>query len=130
VQAREWNRNSDQREDLRQERTIDTHHEESGMDEILARKMLGTVVMVGVTIMNRREEVQGHEQYFGTVVRISETDGLIIRRGDTGEEMWLPPALDAYQRAASGEYRLNATGQVVVDPDFVATFTRYPPVTH
>lgn len=100
------------------------------MDETLAKQMLGTVVLVGVTIMNRRDEVEGHEQYFGTVLRISEEDGLIIRRGDTGEEMWLPPALDAYQRAASGEYRLKATGQVVVDPDYYATFTRYPPNTH
>jgi hypothetical protein len=100
------------------------------MDESLAQKMIGTTVLVGVTIMNRRDEVAGHEQYFGTVLRISEAGGLIIRRGDTGEEMWLPPALDAYQRAATGEYRCNATGQVVVDPDFLATFARYPPSTH
>lgn len=97
------------------------------MDEKIAKEMIGKVVLVGVTARNHGDEILGQEQYFGTVLRVSEEEGLIILRGDTGEEMWLPPALDHYEHAAPGEYRLRSTGQVVTNPDYLATFNRYPP---
>jgi hypothetical protein len=100
------------------------------MDEVLAKTMIGKVVLVSVTVRARDESILGEEQYFGTILRISEADGMIIRRGDTQEEMWLPPALDHYVPADPGEYRLRSTGQVVVDPDYLATWTRYPRTTH
>jgi hypothetical protein len=100
------------------------------MDNSSAMDMIGKVVLVGVTVRNRAEEVLREEQYYGTILRISEKDGLIIRRSDSGEEMWLPPALEWYKQAAPGEYRLRSTGQVVVNPDFLATFIRYQRETH
>lgn len=96
------------------------------MDESLIAEMIGKVVLVGVTVRSRKEEIIGQEQYFGTVLRISERDGLIIRRGDTGEELWLPPAIHLYEPAKPGEYRLRSTGQIVSNPDYVASFTKYP----
>ena len=44
----------------------------------------------------------------------------------SGEEEWLPPHLEAYQEAAEGEYRLRSTGEVVVDPDWLCTWTIHP----
>ena len=50
------------------------------MDEQLASEMIGKVVLVGVTMLNRNDEVLSQEQYFGTILRIYEEDGLIICR--------------------------------------------------
>ena len=50
------------------------------MDEQLASEMIGKVVLVGVTMLNRNDEVLSKEQYFGTILRINEEDGLIICR--------------------------------------------------
>ena len=97
------------------------------MDEQLASEMIGKVVLVGVTMLNRNDEVLSQEQYFGTILRINEEDGLIICRADTGAEMWLPPALEHYEPADLGEYRLRSTGHVVTNPDYLATFNCYPP---
>ncbi len=44
------------------------------MDENLAREMIGKVVLVGATVKNREEEILSYEQYFGTVIRISEKE--------------------------------------------------------
>ncbi len=41
--------------------------------------------------------------------------------------MWLPPALEHYEPADLGEYRLRSTGHVVSNPDYLATFNCYPP---
>lgn len=96
------------------------------MDERTAKEMIGKLVLVGVNEMSTEGAVLSQAQYYGIVLRISDKDGLIIAREDNGEEMWLPPALEYYERAEPGEYRLRSNGQVVTDPDYVATFDRYP----
>jgi len=35
----------------------------------------------------------------------------------------LPPEPEAYEPAPPGEYRLRSTGEVVVDPDYLTTWT-------
>lgn len=50
------------------------------MGEQLASEMIGKVVLVGVTMLNRNDEALSQEQYFGTILRINEEDGLIICR--------------------------------------------------
>jgi hypothetical protein len=44
----------------------------------------------------------------------------VIERADNGQRVSLPPQL---QEAEPGEYRLRATGEVVVDPDYFARWT-------
>lgn len=100
------------------------------IDPEKVKAMIGKVVLVGVTRRDRAEKIVGIEQYFGKVLRINLHEGLVISRGDTGEEMSLPPLLERYEEAKKGEYRLKATGLVVKDPDYLATWTLYPPVSH
>lgn len=40
-----------------------------------------------------------------------------------GEIFWLPPDVGPFQDAKPGEYKLRSTGEVVVDPDLLATWT-------
>jgi hypothetical protein len=89
--------------------------------------LLGKHVLVGVTWVAADGEVESSEQRHGLVVRCDETIVAIEPWGG-GELITLPPDLDAFQAAPPGQYRLRSTGEVVVDPDYTASWTvRRPP---
>ena len=94
-------------------------------DEAFAEKLLGAVVLVGIT----REGPDGvtQEQFFGTVER-ADADGIDIRLGGSraGESFFLPPDPGAFQPAPPGTYRLSGTGEVINDPDYTTTWTISP----
>jgi len=67
--------------------------------------------------------------FHGRVARASTAEGVILQTA-SGEEIWLPPDFDSYHPADPGEYRLRSTGEVVVNPDYTATWTVWPPDRH
>lgn len=91
---------------------------------ITAEELLGKHVLVGITRVDRNEEVVSQEQLHG---HVKEIGGSIRLQLSSGEDYQLPPDPGAFYPAAPGEYRLRATGEVVVDPDFIATWTIHPP---
>ena len=95
-------------------------------DDRAASMVIGKHVLVGVTYLSPADEVFGHEQFHGTIVRASN-DGIVVQLAGSEEERWLPPDLSRLESAAPGEYRLRSTGEVVVDPDFLSTWHVYPP---
>jgi hypothetical protein len=88
-----------------------------------AESLVGKTVLVGLTYVNAQHEAAEQRQYHGVIERADERDGFAVRRADTGELEWLPPDLRAFETAAPGEYRLRSTGEVVVDPDLLSTWT-------
>ncbi len=88
-----------------------------------AESLLGKTVLVGLTFVNEQDEALEQTQYHGFIESADERDGFAVRRADTGEVEWLPPDLRAFETAARGEYRLRSTGEVVVDPDLLSTWT-------
>jgi hypothetical protein len=79
--------------------------------------LLGSHVLVGLTYLRPDDELVRRLEFHGTVESVRE-DIIEVRRADNGDIFTLPPALDAFEPAAPGEYRLRSTGEVVVDPDF------------
>jgi hypothetical protein len=104
-----------------------SEHWEPYFDEEEAKAIIGKRLLVGVTHRNRNKEVTGVEQFHGEIIRASRTEGIILRLSGSGEERWLPPDLSRLEPAAPGNYRLKATGEIVVDPDFLSTWTVYSP---
>lgn len=92
------------------------------LDDAKAEEMIGKVVLVGVTRYGGDGQVQGLEQYAGTVLRISADEGVVLADEDDGHERYLPPMLDQYQRAEPGEYRMRNGGMIVVDPDYLTAW--------
>lgn len=78
---------------------------------------VGKRLLVGLTYVDVNEEVIGQEQFQGRIIEAREGE-VIVERADTGERVSLPPIL---QEAKPGEYRLRSTGEVVIDPDYLAT---------
>lgn len=89
----------------------------------LADYYTGKHILVGLTYKNGDGSIREKIQFDGHVVRITETDGILIYRRDTRTEFALPPDLSSIRPAAPGEYRLRSTGEVVKDPDLLTSWT-------
>jgi len=103
------------------------HDDRPRWDQRFADQLDGAVVLVGMTY----NEPSGKrvEQFFGTVIATHETEGvtLLLEGTRSGETFRLPPDLRAFFPAKPGSYRLRATGEIVVDPDFTTTWERNAP---
>lgn len=104
-----------------------SEHWEPHFDEEEAKAIIGKHLLVGVTHRSYNEEITGIEQFHGEVIRASHEEGIILRLSGSGEERWVPPDLSRLEPAAPGNYKLKASGEVVVNPDFLSTWNVYPP---
>ena len=95
-------------------------------DDDEALSLIGKRFLVGLTHRSHSEEILGYEQFHGEIIRASRDGGIIVLLHNS-EERWLPPDLSRIETAGPGEYRLKSTGEIVKDPDYVATWTVYPP---
>jgi len=70
-------------------------------------------------------------QMHGVIGLADSTEGvrLDLHGVKAGQTYWLPPQIDNFEPAAPGVYRLKETGEEVVDPDFVSTWTLHAPAT-
>jgi hypothetical protein len=87
-----------------------------------AARMVGKRVLVGITYVDGANRPIEQRQYHGTVESADERTGFAIRTDDRTLE-WLPPHIAAFSAAAPGEYRLRSTGEIVIDPDLLSTWT-------
>ncbi len=90
---------------------------------IVFEELIGKVMLVDLTYFDKGGERTGQIQVWGTVGRV-DVEGIYLTRS-TGEELQLPPDVSAVKRAKPGEYKLHSTGEVVVNPDFTATWNVY-----
>ncbi|OON59752.1 hypothetical protein B0920_20945 [Massilia sp. KIM] len=106
--------------------------DEPAWDEALARALAGARLMVGMTYLDVDGVVIGQRQFCARVRAVDPHDGILVEveGSGAGERLSLPPDLDAVSPALPGEYLLRDTGEIVVDPDYMATYTvQRPPVS-
>ncbi len=94
-------------------------------DDDLAQRLLGKVMLVGLTYMGVDGAVVEQQQFFGRAVSVDPRKGILVALSGvrSGEHFNLPPDTRAIDAATPGEYRLRATGDVVVNPDYTAVFS-------
>ena len=97
---------------------------DSGFDEDFAEGFIGKTLLVGVTVRDADGGVARQEQLHGVIVQVS-AHGIDVELGGANEgTVWrMPPFLDDLAVAGPGTYRLRATGESVVDPDFLFSLT-------
>lgn len=98
-------------------------NKDEAKNEITYDELLGKVLLVGITFYTQDNEYIEQKQYHGIVTEANDRI-LRMRIGD-GSEITLPPDLSSTKRAHRGEYKLRSTGEVVVDPDFLATWNLF-----
>ncbi len=94
------------------------------MDEfvILPESYTGKRVLIGMTYLDYDETLIKQEQFHGIIVRVDDY-AIAVKLADSGEEFTLPPDLTALEVAPKGKYRLHPSNEIVVDPDFLVTWT-------
>jgi len=99
---------------------------EPAWDDDDARRLVGKYVLVGVTYLaSDGSTVTSQAQYHGRVTKAEQSKGVTIACEGTwaGTSFSLPPDLTVFRLAPPGEYKLRSTGEVVKDPDMVASWT-------
>jgi len=91
----------------------------------IAEALIGKILLVGITYLNEQGEVIEQQQFFGRVCSAHPHQGILLAlQGQReGEHYTLPPDTRSIVEAVPGEYRLYSTGEIVVNPNFTATFT-------
>src|SRR5688500_12810960 len=79
-------------------------------------RYVGKRLLVGLTVRSPDGQLVYHEQVHGLIVA-PDPRGVVVERADTAARVSLPPEL---MEATPGEYRLRSTGEVVLNPDFLA----------
>ncbi len=100
-----------------------TEKSDSAAEEISREDLIGKILLVGITYYTKDGELIEQKQYYGTVIEASET--LIKIKQKDGSEFTLPPDLSSTKRARPGKYTLRSNGEVVSDPDFLATWNSF-----
>lgn len=90
----------------------------SGIDE---KELIGKVILVGMTYYTKDDVFVEQKQFWGTITSVCGNT-IFIEKGN-GEEFSIPNDKTAIEKAKPGEYRLHSTGEVVVSPDFLSTWT-------
>jgi len=98
----------------------------SKIDSKLVDSMIGQTVLAGITYCDADGNVEEQQQFFGEIFEINESE-IRLRHPVSKMEFGLPPDFSGFTKADPGEYRLRSTGEVVVDPDLLATWTVSPP---
>lgn len=93
------------------------------MDQELAASYIGKHLLVGITYLDHDGNFIEQKQFHGNVVRINEHEGIVLQLHDSDQEYKLPPDLNSLQVAPKGAYRLRSTGEIVVDPDLLTSWT-------
>ncbi len=94
-------------------------------DEVVASDLSGKLILIGLTFKGPDGEPERLEQFFGRVTKAQKGVAIafLLEGSRQGESFSLPPDTRSFRRAAPGEYRLRATGEVVSNPDYTVTFS-------
>jgi len=92
-------------------------------DADFARRLLGKYVMASMNYVEADgTTVRRLEQYHGVVIDANPEDGftLALRGKHKGKTIVLPPNPASFVKLAPGKYRLSATDEKVVNPDYTS----------
>jgi hypothetical protein len=84
--------------------------------------LVGCRLLVGVTFVDEAGTVLDRQQFCGHVLDVG--DGVVVvERPGWNEPALIPADEEAFRPAEPGTYRLAGTGEVVVNPDVLTTWT-------
>jgi len=100
-------------------------------DEALAQSYVGRTIIIGLTYEDHAGNLLERRQLHGEIASANRDGITIALHGKHAGQTWnMPPALESIQRAPAGEYRFKETGEVIRDPDLMATWTITEPQRH
>lgn len=108
-------------DDNKEENIITLHEQQENIES--AGQYIGKHLLVGLTYRDDNGEVIKRVQLHGIITRITK-EGIFIERADGNGEFTLPSDLESLEPTIPGaEYRINITGEVVRDADYMSNWT-------
>lgn len=89
--------------------------------EQLQEFLKGKVFLIGLTFIDNEGEFIEQYQTHGIVSELTDNGLIRIKRKDNSI-FQMPYDKDTINKAEKGEYRLRATKEIVIDPDFLMTW--------
>ncbi|MCO4786008.1 hypothetical protein [Marinomonas atlantica] len=84
--------------------------------------LLDKILLIGITVLDDNEELITQVQVYGPVIR-ADADGIVSCRNQLQNEFTVPPDFENVFEAKPGEYNLRSTGETVIDPDYLSSWT-------
>ena len=84
--------------------------------------LLDKILLIGITVLDDNDELITQIQVYGPVIS-SNADGIVISRNQTQSEFTIPPDFENVSEAQPGEYNLRSTGETVINPDYISSWT-------
>lgn len=100
----------------------------SEFDAAKAKSLIGKSVVIGFSYIDKDDKLIDQEQLFGDIINFNERV-CVVKIKSTGNEMTLPPVVEAFAEAEAGEYRNKKTGEVITDPDLTVAWTIRTPTS-
>lgn len=94
-------------------------------DPEASRAYVGKTFLLGLSFADETGAVVEKVQVYGTAVRVTAEEGVVVRLAGEDEEYRLPKDVRILP-ARKGEYVLLSSAEVVTDPDFLAAWTIRP----
>ena len=91
--------------------------------KITFKYLIGKTILVGLTYLDSDGSELEKIQFHGVVLRADKDEGIVIKKANSGEEFILPPDLNSIVKANPGEYCLHSSGEIVVNPELLTTWT-------
>jgi len=88
--------------------------------ELTFDNIIGKHILVGVTYIANNEVIEQIQKH-GVIIKSNDELITLINNSD-GNEFSIPSDLSAIKEAPNGEYKLYSTGEVVINPDLLATW--------
>ncbi|WP_025898206.1 hypothetical protein [Sneathiella glossodoripedis] len=88
----------------------------------MKKELIGKHLLVGLTYFDREGEITERLQLHGKITAVGE-ETVWFMREDNGEEFSIPFDEEAIHPAEPGEYQMKDSDEIVVDPDFVSTWS-------
>jgi len=93
------------------------------LDESGAGEYIGKTILVGITYLDHHQNLIERKQWHGIIETFSNSEGIRIKLAGSEDRCCLPPDPRGIQKAKPGIYTLKTTGEIIEDPDYLATWT-------
>jgi hypothetical protein len=95
--------------------------------EVFGDEYIGRTLLLCLNYIGPDGELRRQEQFVGTIMVVDFDEGIVVSCEPEGRMFVLPGDPSRVEKAPRARYRLRSTGQVVINPDYIATFTTTQP---
>ena len=84
--------------------------------------IINKTIIVGLTYVDNNNELIKEELFHGKIINADAAKGICLSVDGKNDTYCIPPDLTSLQIAPPGEYKLQSTGEVILNPDLISNW--------